>query len=127
MIIRNNKDLRKAYTLLRFYVDTLKTLPSTPRHEERIVELKRDIRKYTNTPVEEGNCICNDWDSAVVVKPFPDFITSEESAEEWFMNNEYMASPNSPWDCTGKMFTCWFKVFKRRGKFWFYHSVALDV
>ena len=33
----------------------------------------------------------------------------------------------SMYDCTGQAFTNWYKIFKRRGQFWAYHSVVFDV
>lgn len=31
------------------------------------------------------------------------------------------------YDCSGRAFSCWAKSFRRRGAWWFYHSVAFDV
>lgn len=52
---------------------------------------------------------------------------SEEEADDYFMRHEYKECPNSQYDCTGKLFTSWYHIFKRYGVYYAYHSVSLDV
>ena len=132
MKIYGIRDLKIAYDMLRYYEDMYKNhrdeiVSSTEKVMEHIIRLKREIRAYTNAPVLEGGVLDNDFDGAIAVKPLPDNLTSEESANGWFMENEYMDRPNSMYDCTGQMFTVWYKIFKRRGKYWVYHCFGIDV
>ena len=59
--------------------------------------------------------------------PLPKTITDEETAREWFEYNEYMHIRPSMYDCTGQLFTSWYKIIERNGRFYAYHCVSLDV
>lgn len=99
------------------------------RADARIRALKQDIRKYNKRPMSEET-IVKDYgiDGFVIRKPLPDFLTTMEDAEEWFEENEYMRCRPSMYDCTGDMFTSWYKIYKAKdGRFWCYHSIGVDI
>ena len=52
---------------------------------------------------------------------------SREAAEQVFKNRYVMNLPNSQYDCTGRPFTTWYKLFVRRGTWFAYHNVCYDV
>ena len=43
------------------------------------------------------------------------------------MWNRYMTTVPSQYDCTGQLFTNWFKLIRRRGHWFAYHSIGRDV
>lgn len=129
MEIHNNTELRLAYEELSIWDEGLETFPTEKRYvvEEHIKNLKRAIRKYANREVPEGRVIHNEFEIAIFLNPLPDRIADMETATEWFEYHEVLTCRPSMYDCTGQMFTLWYKIFKRNGKFWAYHCVALDV
>lgn len=50
-----------------------------------------------------------------------------EDVEAWFTENRYIHGVNSQYDCTGCLFTEWFKVFRRRGRWYAYHCIGMDI
>lgn len=51
----------------------------------------------------------------------------QEDVEAWFTENRYIHGVNSQYDCTGCLFTEWFKVFRRRGRWYAYHCIGMDI
>lgn len=127
--VSNNKQLGVAYVLLRYYEAGLK---GAARDKDLIAEnakeVKRAIREYVGKPVSE-NQIVKDYgvDGYVFKFPLPERIATMDEAEEYFLSQHYIESSNSPYDCTGKAFTSWYRIFKIRGRFYAYHSVGFDV
>lgn len=95
---------------------------------EKIAELKRNLRAYLNKPVrEERRCIYEDnYGYYIMLVRLPDFLKSVEDAEKYFDEFERMEYMPSMYDCTGQHFTTGHKIFKRRGRFYVYHSIAID-
>ena len=122
MKIRNKKDLELAYFILKCYVEDGK-------RKEKIDELKREIRRYVNQPAPKQRVINGEsaLDSCILLVELPLWITDKETAEEWFEAKEVMECRPSQYDCTGQLFTAWYKIFKRRGSWWAYHCIAMDV
>ena len=91
------------------------------------ISIKRAIREYTNRP-SGGVWIVKDdgADGYIELREMPRFDSLEE-ADEWFKNCYYLEYRPSPYDCTGQRFTVWYKLFQRRGRWWAYHSVGVDV
>ena len=63
------------------------------------------------------------------MEQLPDELDSytEDEVQEWFMWNRYMTAVPSQYDCTGQRFTNWFKLTRRRGHWFVYHSIGRDV
>ena len=128
-MVRNSKTLRDtAEWIEQLTIDQEATSQEQNRIRERIKELKRDIREYNKRP-ESEEVIVRDYgiDGFVIRKPLPDFLKSIEDAVEYFEENEYMRCRPSMYDCTGDLFTSWYKIYKKDGRIWCYHSISVDV
>ena len=68
-------------------------------------------------------------DVGIQLEQLPDELDSytEDEAQEWFMWNRYRNAAPSQYDCTGQLFTNWFKLTRRRGHWFAYHSIGRDV
>ena len=96
--------------------------------QEKLKELKRELRKFLNKPVhEERRCIYEDgYGYYIMLVRLPEFVKNSEDAEEYFDEFERMEYRPSPYDCTGQHFTTGHKIFKRHGRYWCYHHIAID-
>ena len=129
MAIRNTRELKINYQMIDVY-NSLK--PETPDQEkilrEQVCKLKREIREYNHKPVDEARVIRdNGFDNCIVLVPLPERIKTKEGAHDYFMDTEYRECRPSMYDCTGQIFTNWFKIIFRHGRFWAYHSMGMDV
>lgn len=124
--------MKYTYDDLHFYEWMLKDLKKNPvskteKVEERIVEMKRQLRAK-NKDTDERVVFCNDFDGCIVKFPLPCDIRSDEEAREWFRDYEYIEYRPTYYDCTGQLFTSWYKIFQKPdGRFWAYHSIGRDV
>lgn len=115
--IRNKRDLRKAYELLKFF-----------SNERAVIEIKRDIRRYLSK--ERDRRIVSysvSGDSVTYLVTTPDWIETNEDAKDWFKCNEELRRSYSAYDCTGESFTAWYKLVKRGDRWYCYHHICLDV
>lgn len=136
--IKNRNDLKVAYGYIRLCEEFKK------EHKERaavvdkyIKNVKKDIRSYVskNRNIQSvGNSfieqrIVKDYglDGFIELVGFPIICLDYESAEEFFKEWLYIEPYRSAYDCTGKPFTSWYKIFERNGQFYAYHSVSFDV
>ena len=119
MKICNPHDLRVAYGILRIH-------GLSPAYKQ---ELKREIRRYTGRPAPSRRIVESDDDSCTVLVNLhlPADKASLADADECFLHDHYLEAPRSSWDCTGALFTMWYKPFVRRGEWWAYHRVCRDV
>ena len=131
--IKNNQDLRVAYTYLRILsqLDSCdKTQVNDPEKlAQHIIDTKRAARLYTHREVDYDRRIIKNYgmDGYISLERLPADIRDEAEAKrffERFMTHEYRPSA---YDCTGQAMTNWFKVFPRNGGFYAYHSVSFDV
>lgn len=126
-MIRNTEELWRGtawFEMLSAEQDTFQK--KMDRARERIRELKRDIRAYNNKETDGRYVIRNDWDSYVMVIPFP-ADWEREDVEDYYQTEEFMPRPNSIYDCTGQLFSAWHSIVRRAGRWYLYHSVQLDV
>lgn len=123
MIIRNKEDLRFAYMLLSEYKKSVR------KHNPKAGELKKCIRSYLHLPHCFRIVRDDGIDGYIKLMQLPEFLDSEnkEEAIEWFERECYIEPVRSAYDCTGRPFTNWYKVFRRRGHWFAYHSVSFDV
>ena len=79
------------------------------------------VREWIVKDYYDGSCI--------QLEQLPDELDSytEDEVQEWFMWNRYMTATPSQYDCTGQLFTNWFKLTRRRGHWFAYHSISRDV
>lgn len=135
--VTGNESFREGYALLAilnnpdFGKDADKKLL-----EEYTIEIKRELRKWAHkgTAVDVGmgfmverRAFGGDYDGYTELVTIPEVFDTEESANEFFKDFIWMDSPHSMYDCTGKAFTSWYHLFKRNGRFYAYHRVAMDV
>ena len=115
-------DCKVAYAILRDSEFISKADP------EKIKDLKRELRKYLHKPIrEERRCIYeDDYGYYIMLIRLPEFVKCNEDAEEFFNEFERMDYMPSPYDCTGQHVTRGHKIFKRQGRFWLYHFIAID-
>ncbi len=118
--IKNKNDLRNAYKYLEILKELRKPI-------DRMEDVKRAIREYTHK--ENTDRIVKDYgiDGYVVLMELPDFLENQQDAEEYFEEGHVIHATPSIYDCTGQAFTSWYKIFKRRDRFYAYHSVCFDV
>lgn len=118
--IKNKTELRLAYDYLQMSKEFGKSI-------EKQAEIKRAIREYSHKEVSYDR-IVKDYgiDGYVVLMELPDFLESQQDAEEYFEERHVIHAMPSIYDCTGQAFTSWYKIFKRRNRFYAYHSVCFD-
>ena len=135
MNIQNSRDLRAAYESLNIWRELMQDArheydEKISRAEQRIRELKRDIRAYYKRQAAEQErgvyTIRNDWDGFIKVIPLPQDWTRDD-AEEFYETEEFLPRPNSIYDCTGQLFTAWHSIVRRAGRWYLYHCISMDV
>lgn len=125
MFIRNKEDLKLAYITIKIY-ETVQD--SNDDIKQKIIEIKQKIRDFYRKDISRGKLV-KDYgiDGGILLIELPEFLKSQQEAEEYFRKNEVITMQPSIYDCTGQAFTVGYKIFKRRNKFFAYHSVAFDV
>ena len=129
---KSEKELYQDLALWREFFGEAKELgKDTTYVEQRIIEIKQRIRylqKKQSNYIPIVKYYGADCDSCVDKFPLPADIKTKEDAERFFYDNEYISYKPSPYDCTGQLFTNWFKIFRKpNGEFWCYHSYSRDV
>lgn len=124
--IHNNDELRTTYSWVRAYQSA--GVENDKYYSGFVKLLKRNIRQYVSKPASDRR-IVKDYgiDGAIILYPLPIEIQTVEEANTFFRCEEYMGRPRSGFDCTGRPFTSWYKIFRRRDRYWVYHGVALDI
>ena len=128
--ITDNERLRDAYALLMFMQSDV---PASAEKKAAVknlaVTVKMEIRAYNNRPVPNVRTIRADYDGCLELVQLPNKLDKAHKVEatDWFRDNCYLESYPSPYDCTGQMFTNWYKLFRRRGHWFAYHSISRDV
>lgn len=117
--IKDSYDLELSYQLLR------NTWAKIHFNAPAVIAIKRGIRRYRERPARH-RVISGDHDGYIALIGLPK-AQSKEDANTIFCAEHYIQSPNSPFDCTGRPFTSWYKLFQRNGSWWAYHSVSFDV
>ena len=121
--------LRTRYSLIKFIEST----PCEPKDalKELLIGLKRELRQDNG---DEGdalsrNHLVKDYgiDGCVYKLFLPEQLETKEEATDWFYDNEFIYYHPSLFDCTGRLFTDWFKVGKdSQGRFFAYHRIGRD-
>lgn len=140
--IRNDRDFRIGYAILHEILERLgEAGGDTESRRERVIELKRNLRQYahrdTNTYDVGMGFMCerrivkdegiDGYIELVSIPEVIDTLDGEDGADEFFKTFLEIHARPSMYDCTGQAFTSWYKLFKRRGQFYAYHSVCFDV
>lgn len=129
--IKNDSKLQAAYIFLRD-METANVFSAEHKASRDIlvVNIKREIRAYTHRPAEDSRIVEErGCDGYIELVQLPDELDKahKEIAADWFRTNRYLESYPTPYDCSGQKFTNWFKLFRRRGHWFAYHSVSIDV
>lgn len=128
--ITDNERLRDAYALLMFMQrDISASAEKKAAVKNLAATVKMEIRAYNNRPVSNVRIISADYDGRLELVQLPDELDEalKADAADWFRDNCYLEAYNSPYDCTGQEFTNRYKLFRRRGHWFAYHSISRDV
>lgn len=138
--VRNDKDFREGYELLNLLIRFDGQFDNPEKARENMDSLKRELRAYAHrdTAVDVGmGFMCerrivkdegiDGYIELVSIPEVIDTLDGEDGADEFFKTFLEIHARPSMYDCTGQAFTSWYKLFKRRGQFYAYHSVCFDV
>ena len=133
MEITNDRDYRISWMMLSMLLEREQENDDyTYVRREKIVELKRKMRRYLRQKAEAmpyERRIIKDYgiDGFVSLERLPDDFKDVDEAREFFEQFRTCEYVPSMYDCTGQWFTNWFKVIKRNGGYYAYHSVSVDI
>lgn len=124
--IHDYDSLKEAYNDLLMF-ERFPGPVHSERVEEFVIQLKRDIREYVNRD-SDYHIVRDELDSFVELVELPDYTAdySEERALLWFkMYRSYRLFDEL--GCGGQFFTTGVKLFRRRGRWYAYHFVSVDM
>ena len=137
-MIRNSEDLRMKYESL-LWLNKIKnenesSIIDMDSYNDSVYKIKKEIRDYYKEREKDRKewLIKDDgMDDYIVLFELPSEINSVkidsfELAEEYFKAYEYRRCKPSMYDCTGQIFTSWYKIIKRNNKFYAYHCISFD-
>lgn len=119
MIIRNSEEARFFWFMVKHENGIM--------DKDLVKEMKQAVRTWAHRPESIGRIFNEDVDGYTAVYPLPERINSKAEAVEFFEENERMTCRPSAYDCTGQLFTSWYKVIQKNGRFWVYHRVSRDI
>ena len=137
-MIQNSKGLRIRYELLlllnRIKNENESNILDMDSYNDSVYKIKKEIRDYYKEREKDRKewLIKDDGiDGGIVLFELPSEINSIkidsfELAEEYFKAYEYRKCRPSMYDCTGQVFTSWYKIVKRNNKFYAYHCISFD-
>lgn len=126
--IHDYDSLKEAYNDLLMF-ERFPGPVHSERVEEFIIQLKRDIREYVNRD-SDYHIVRDELDSFVELVELPDYTAdySEERALLWFkMYRSYRDDRYDGMGCSGQFFTTRVRLFLRRGCWYAYHFVSVDM
>ena len=138
-MIQNSEGLRIKYELLlllnRIKNENESDSLDLDSYNDFVNKIKKEIRDYYKERAEERKewlIKDNGIDGGIVLFELPSEINSVkidsfELAEEYFKAYEYRKCRPSMYDCTGQVFTSWYKIIKRNNKFYAYHCINFDI
>ena len=134
-MIRNLEDLRSKYDSL-LLLNKLKNESNSidmDSYNDFVNEIKKEIRDYHKREDGRKERLIKDYgiDGGIVLFELPSEINSIkidsfDLADEYFKAYEYRRCRPSMYDCTGQVFTSWYKIIKRNNKFYAYHCISFD-
>lgn len=126
--IHDYDSLKKAYSVLLMF-ERFPGPVHSERVEEFVIQLKRDIREYAHRD-SDYRIVRDELDSFVELVKLPEKLSplSKESALEWFyMHRAYRDDLYDGAGCSGQYFTTRVRLFRRRGCWYAYHFVSVDM
>ena len=130
MYIANNAALKVAYEELIFWENNPRLKDNALINDRIIKKLKERIRDYFRRINQRTGRLVKsdpDGDGEIWLEELPETVKTEQAAEDWFLYHKYREATPSPYDCTGQLFTAWYKIFKRNEKYVVYHCICRDV
>lgn len=127
--ITDAEKLRDAYTLLAFIRDDA-TAEQKSGMAAFIANIKKEIRAYNNRPAPDSRIVEERGiDGYIELVQLPNELdkVSKTDAAERFRENRYYEFYPTAYDCSGQRFTNWYKLHRRCGHWFAYHSVSFDV
>lgn len=124
--IHDYDSLKEAYNDLLMF-ERFPGPAHSERVEEFVIQLKHDIREYIHRD-SDYRIVRDELDSFVELVELPDYTAdySEERALLWFkMYRSYRLFDEL--GCGGQFFTTGVKLFRRRGRWYAYHFVSVDM
>lgn len=124
--IHDYDSLKEAYNDLLMF-ERFPGPAHSERVEEFVIQLKRGIREYIHRD-SDYRIVRDELDSFVELVELPDYTAdySEERALLWFkMYRSYRLFDEL--GCGGQFFTTGVKLFRRRGRWYAYHFVSVDM
>ena len=124
--IESKRDYEMAYILLCDLIDR-----KDGKFDNKIINLKRNMRSFLRYYYED-ECldrviVKNDFDGYTIRVKLPEWVKSKAVAEEWFYKEEKIEYIERGYDCTGQLFTYWYRIKYWNGNWWCWHHVAKDV
>ena len=124
--VRNNEDLKDAWIMVKALSDFIPEAKKTESCLEMIKKYKKAIRNY-NKVRQDQHFISGDYDRYVMLIEFPNWVCDLQDAKQCFEEFYELHAYPSQYDCTGQHFTTGIKYVYRRGKWYGYHSISVDV
>ena len=129
--IKDNVMFRDAYALLMFMQsDILASAEKKAAVKNLAATVKMEIRAYNNRPAPASRIVKDDGiDGYVELVRLPEELdhANKVDAADWFRANRYCEFYPTAYDCSGQRFTNWYKLHRRCGHWFAYHSVCIDV
>ena len=131
-MIRNKKDLEFAYMAIEIFKDLVNRQPNVDaklelKRNNYIKDRKKEIREFNKRKRDRRFIKDYGIDGYIELVELPEYLDTKEEAKEYFEEEEWIHCPLTAYDCTGRPFTGWVKIFQRRGKWMAYHRVEFDV
>lgn len=125
----NTYTLRQAYEYLRFFEKHIANgAVLAPGATDIVLALKKHIRDLSHRAPREEVLVRDDgMDGYVIRFPLPEWVETEEQANDFFRDRYYRECVPSMYDCTGQLFTSWFTCKKWGNRWWAWHSVGVDL
>ena len=115
---------RDAYEWIHILETEMK---GNKRAEQRIIELKRQVRAWNKLNEREHIVHEDGYGSYIRLEDAPEWCKTEQDVIDWFEEEAWIHCPNSQYDCTGRRFTNWYKPVFRQGHWMVYHSIGFDI
>ena len=133
MIIINREDARSWVSFIR-YAEEQRKNGVIYDEDDKAKTIETDIKKalrayYKKEQNADPFKLVADYsiDGYIQRITMPDTIQNAEDAERYYLNNYYKECKPSQYDCTGQLFTAWYKVGTLNGRPTVWERVCADI
>ena len=123
------RDLKLLYELLALWEEGVNEglLGNPEKAKETIKKYKKIIRNWYSEKDKDRYLVKSNTDDCWIKIYLPEYITSKDEADDYFMENEFIEIIPSQYDCTGRHFTLYYKLGKDSKNRWYaYHHIGID-